>query len=156
MIVFDLKCGNGHVFEAWFGSSADYESQRARHLLSCPMCGNSDVGKALMAPNVAPKGNQRRAPAEPVSVPVAAGGEHSPEAVKQALALLAEMQARVEASFDDVGDKFAEEARRIHYGEAEARGILGEATLEQAKELHEEGIDVLPLPFRRRRKRLDA
>lgn len=145
MIVFDLKCAHAHVFEAWFGSSEDYEGQRARGLVACPICGDSNVAKAVMAPAVPAKGN--RAPdAKPA--PVAA---HPPEAVKAMLAAIAEVQAKVEANCDYVGDRFAEEARAIHHGESESRGIYGEATPEQAVALKEEGIEVAALPFRPKR-----
>lgn len=142
MIVFDLRCPNAHVFEAWFGSSDDYESQRERKLVSCPICSDTDVGKAVMAPAVAPKGNQR--PSQPVAA-------HSPEEIKAALAALAAVQAKVEESCDYVGDRFADEARAIHLGETEARGIYGEATPAEATALREEGIEVAPLPFRPKR-----
>lgn len=155
MIVFDLKCGKGHVFEAWFGSSADYDSQKKRRLLSCPLCGDEHVSKALMAPNVSPKSNQKGARVAAVSVEDHAS-EPSPEEAKQLLKDLADMQKKVEDSFDYVGEQFADEARRIHDGEAENRGIYGETTLEEAKALHDEGITILPLPFRHRRKRLNA
>lgn len=148
MIVFDLRCGQAHIFEAWFGSSADFEAQAARGLVACPICGDAGVEKAVMAPAVAPKGNQRRAPAPSADRPVAA---HPPEAVKAMLAALAQVQATVEANCDYVGDRFADEARAIHLGETEARGIYGEATPEQAAALRDEGIDVAPLPFRPKR-----
>ena len=152
MIVFDLRCGRAHVFEAWFGSSADYEAQAARGLVACPMCGDTDVAKAVMAPAVAPKGNRTRPPVPPVAGPVAA---NPPEAAKAMLAALAQLQATVEANCDYVGDRFADEARAIHLGETEARGIYGEATPEQAAALRDEGVDVAPLPFRPKR-RADA
>lgn len=143
MIVFDLRCSNAHVFEAWFGSSEDFEQQRERGLVSCPLCGDAGVGKAVMAPAVGAKGNQR-AEKQPVAA-------HPPEAVKAMLAAIAEVQAKVEANCDYVGDRFADEARAIHHGEAEARGIYGEATFEQAAALKDEGIEVAALPFRPKR-----
>ena len=154
MIVFDLKCGGGHVFEAWFGSSADHERQAARGLVACPICGDTGTAKAVMAPAVAAKGNQTRtpAPAEPPSAPAAAPmAAHPPQAVKAMLAALAEVQAKVEANCDYVGDRFADEARAIHHGETETRGIYGEATPEQAAALKDEGIEVAALPFRPKR-----
>lgn len=154
MIVYDLKCGKGHVFEVWFGSSSDYDQQKKRGLLECPYCGDSTVEKALMAPNVAAKSNQK--PDLPARRSVGATGEHSPEQIKEMLAKLAEMQRQVEESFDYVGEDFAEEARKIHFGETEERPIYGEVNLEEAKELKEEGIDVMPLPFPSRRKRLNT
>lgn len=151
MIVFDLKCATGHVFEAWFGSSDDYEAQQAKGLVSCPMCGAAEISKAVMAPAVAPKGNQRVAKAPPEAPTEAQPHAILPEQAKEVLAALAELQARVEASCDYVGEQFAEEARAIHHGETEARGIYGVTTLEEAKALHEEGVAVAPLPFRPRR-----
>ncbi|MCH8685781.1 DUF1178 family protein [Pedomonas mirosovicensis] len=156
MIVYDLKCGAGHVFEAWFGSSFDYEKQRKKGLLECPLCGDASVEKAVMAPAVAAKSNQK--PDQPGlgAQPMGAPGPQSPEEVKQMLAKLAEMQRQVEETFDYVGEDFAEEARRIHFGEVEERSIYGEVNLTEAKELREEGINVMPLPFPSRRKRLNT
>ena len=150
MIVFDLRCANAHVFEAWFGSTADYEAQRARGLVACPMCGDVDVGKAVMAPNVAPKGNSRP---EPANQPMAS---MDPARVKAMLAAMAEVQAKVEAECDYVGARFAEEARAIHYGEVENRGIYGETSREEAAALQEEGIAIAPLPFPTKRRIADA
>lgn len=144
MIVFDLRCAHAHVFEAWFGSTEDFESQQARGLVSCPLCGDTDVTKAVMAPAVGAKGNQRAAAPQPVAA-------HPPEAVKAMLAAIAEVQAKVEANCDYVGDRFAEEARAIHFGDAEERGIYGEATAEQAAALKEDGIEVAALPFKPKR-----
>jgi hypothetical protein len=146
MIVFDLRCAQAHVFEAWFGSGDDYDAQRARGLVACPICGDREVTKAAMAPAVPAKGN--RAPAAGPAQPVAA---HPPEMVKAMLAAMAEVQAKVEANCDYVGDRFADEARAIHHGESERRGIYGEATPEQAVALKEEGIEVAALPFRPKR-----
>lgn len=132
MIVFDLRCAAaGHVFEAWFGSSADYDDQRARGLVSCPICGGGDVGKAVMAPAVPAKGNSAPPPA----------------AVKAMLRTLARAQAEMLAKSEYVGSRFADEARAIHGGEAEARSIHGRATVAEAKALAEEGVPVAPLPF---------
>jgi len=141
MIIFDLKCSpQGHVFEGWFGSSGDYEAQQAKGLVSCPICGSAEVSKAVMAPAVGAKGNRSAAPA-----PELFGGD--PEAVKTMLAALAAEQKRVLAQSEAVGDRFADEARAIHLGEAEARSIHGRATRAQAESLIEDGIPVAPLPF---------
>ncbi len=144
MIVFDLRCANGHVFEAWFGSSGDYEGQKARGLIACAVCESGEVEKAVMAPAVAAKGNRAAAAPKPHAAAM-------PDKAKAMLALLGEMQAKVESSCDYVGDRFAEEARAIHLGEADARGIYGEATPAEAVALREEGIEVAPLPFRPKR-----
>ena len=143
MIVFDLKCGAGHVFEAWFGSSEDYDDQRGRGLLSCPLCGSEEVVKAMMAPNVAPKGNRMMAPSPSKLQPVVA----DEVAVKAMLAAMAAVQKTLLSQSDYLGEGFVDEARAIHLGEAEARSIYGKATPEQAESLMEEGIIVAPLPF---------
>jgi len=148
MIVFDLACKNGgHVFEIWFGSSADYEDQKARGLVSCPYCGSADIDKAVMAPNVAPKGNQRSdSPAQPaqVATPVAANMP-SPEAFKEMVSKLAEVQSKMLEGSDYVGGRFAEEARSMHLGEQESRPIHGQTSAEEARALIEEGVPVAPL-----------
>ena len=134
MIIFDLKCApQGHVFEAWFGSSEDDEAQRARGLVSCPLCGSGEIDKAPMAPAVGAKGNQSD------GLP--------PAQMKALLGAMAEAQKKVLEASEHVGPRFADEARAIHLGEAEARAIHGQATPAQADELREEGIPVAPLPF---------
>ena len=143
MIVFDLQCGQGHAFEGWFASSQDFDGQQARGLLACPHCGTNDVAKAPMAPAVGRKGNQMVATRQAKPV---AGGAMTPEA-KVALGKLVEMQAEALKQSRWVGDGFAEQSRAMHYGEREAETIHGQATLEQASDLLEEGIAVLPLPF---------
>ena len=131
MIIFDLRCTpQGHVFEAWFGSGEDFEEQRRRGLVACPICGSGEVDKAPMAPRVGGRSD---------SIP--------PEAVKAALAGMAEVQKQMLEKSEHVGDRFPDEARAIHLGEAEARAIHGRATPEQADDLREEGIQVAPLPF---------
>jgi hypothetical protein len=134
MIIFDLRCGaQGHVFEAWFGSNEDFEAQAARGLVSCPICGAADVDKAPMAPRVGTKGNQ--------------GGEIAPEAVKAALAGMADAQKKLLEKSEHVGDRFPDEARAIHLGESEARAIHGRASPADAASLRDEGIPIAPLPF---------
>jgi len=158
MIVFDLKCApGGHVFEAWFGSTDDYEAQRARGLVSCPLCGTADIDKAVMAPNVGMKGNRRATPSMPSDAAAPSGPAHpvampaapaiGPDAMKAMLRALAEAQVRALKESDYVGNRFAEEARAIHLGESEQRAIHGQTTPDQAKALLEEGIEVMPLPF---------
>lgn len=133
MIVFDLKCATGHVFEAWFGSSADYDSQRARGLVSCPLCGGGDVTKAVMAPNIATKGN--------------AGGEVSPAAMKAAMQALAKVQAQALTNSTWVGRDFANQARAMHDGEQDHATIHGQATPTETKALIDDGVPIAPLPF---------
>jgi len=144
MIVFDLSCKNGgHVFEIWFGSSADYEDQKARGLVSCPYCGSTDIEKAVMAPAVAAKGNRRSDPA-PGTVPAAANIP-SPEQFKAMVSKLAEVQSKMLEGSEYVGTSFAEEARSMHLGEQESRAIHGQTSPEEAKALIEEGVPVAPL-----------
>lgn len=151
MIVFDLTCEHAHVFEIWFGSTGDYESQKARGLVSCPYCGSTDVQKAVMAPNVGAKGNSRAVvPAQPAAanapVPMR-GGAPMPAEVKEALVALAQAQAKALENSEHVGRRFAEEARAIHSGDAPERIIHGQATAAEAKSLIEDGVPVAPLPF---------
>lgn len=152
MIVFDLACKTaGHIFEIWFGSSSDYEDQKARGLVMCPYCGSTEVDKAVMAPNVAAKGNRR---SHPVPVPTqeavpssvtAAANLPSPEQFKAMVSKLAEVQAKMLEGSDYVGSRFADEARSMHLGEQDARPIHGQTSAEEAKALIEEGIPVAPL-----------
>ena len=142
MIVFDLICQpGGHRFEAWFASSEAFADQQQRGLVDCPHCGSSAVSKAPMAPAVPKKGNQLPAAQ---TAPVASG---LPPEAAEALKALASMQAEALKQSRWVGDKFAEDAKAMHYGERPHEAIHGEATLEQAKDLLEEGIAVAPLPF---------
>jgi hypothetical protein len=131
VIVFDLKCGTGHVFEAWFGSSDAYEAQRTGGMIQCPMCGDGDIAKAVMAPNVGAKGNQ--APAV------------TPEALKAAMAVVAEIQSKMLEKSQWVGTAFADKARAMHLGEAPQTQIHGQATRDEAEALAEEGVPVAPL-----------
>jgi hypothetical protein len=154
MIVFDLQCRAGrHRFEGWFSSSEDFASQQERGLVNCPECGSLDVGKAVMAPNVGRKGNQgggRNLPALPETgsqaETVSNGPPMPPEAIRM-MKKLAKLQAEALKESTWVGEKFAEDARAMHYGEREMENIHGQATLEEARELYEEGIAVSPLPF---------
>jgi hypothetical protein len=141
VIVFDLKCGGEHVFEAWFGSSAAYEDQRARGLVACPICGSGEVAKAVMAPNVSAKGNRRGAPPSPVP----GSDAPSPEVLKAAMEMLATAQAKMLEKSQWVGTSFADKARAMHLGDEPAAQIHGQATPEQAQELVEEGVPVAPL-----------
>jgi hypothetical protein len=135
MIVFDLKCGGGHVFEAWFGSSGDYESQRERKLVACPMCGDVEIAKAVMAPNVSAKGNRREG---------ASDARPDPKAM---MAALAAAQAKMLEGSSYVGLAFAEKARAMHLGDEPQAPIHGQASAAEAKALIEEGVAVAPLPL---------
>ena len=132
MIRYALTCDQGHGFEAWFGSGSDYDVQVEAGAVVCPSCGSAEVSKAPMAPAV------RRGPAP-------AEGTANRER-RQTYALLKDLKAHLKANAEHVGPAFPEEARKMHYGEAEPRSIYGEASLEEAKELREEGIPALPLP----------
>lgn len=145
MIVFDLACTHGHRFEGWFSSSGDYDDQRTRGLLACPTCGASDVTKAPMAPAVPAKGNQRQEVLPPEPRPMA--NTPMPPEMRKALAVLAKAQADALKDSTWVGDKFAEETRKMHYGERDEALIHGQASLAEAKALIEEGVPVAPLAF---------
>lgn len=147
MIVFDLKCGAGHVFECWFGSSSAYEEQRAASLVACPMCGDTGVSKAVMAPNVAAKGNRRGDAPVPAMVPSPAAPNLPPEVVKAAIVELAKMQAKALENSQWVGGGFAKRARAMHEGDEDHAPIHGQATADEARELIEEGVAIAPLPF---------
>lgn len=140
MIVFDLCCGAGHRFEGWFGSSGDFAAQQARGLVACPTCGSAEVEKAPMAPAVPRKGNQQ-AEARPV-----AGGALPPEAAEM-LRKIAQMQAQALKSSTWVGEEFAEQSRKMHYGESDPQAIHGQATPDEARALVDEGITIAPLLF---------
>jgi hypothetical protein len=173
MIVFDLKCRNGHVFEAWFNSASSFgRLQRAGHV-ACAVCGSSKIEKALNAPNIAPskrKAATATAPAVAETAPAAAekqgppavktpalGGSgryaNDPQAAKvgELMRQLAELRVQIEKNCDYVGPDFAEEARKMHYGEAPKRNIYGEASDDEAKQLHDEGVEFSRIPWQSRR-----
>jgi len=155
MIVYDLRCEHGHTFEGWFGSSADFERQQERGLVACPSCDSTAIGRAPMAPAVPKKGNQLPTPAPSRgNRPDGGGAPHAnvasgpmPPEVAQALTRLAEAQAKALASSTWVGKGFAEQSRAMHYGERETAPIHGQASVQEAQGLVEEGIAVMPLPF---------
>ncbi len=140
MKVLDLRCAHGHGFEGWFASEDDFVRQHDGGLVECPMCGDKTIERMPSAPRL---NLGARAPGGP------AGGPQAPAASAAVTlqGLWAEAVRHVLAHTEDVGDRFAEEARRIHYGETEARGIRGQATLEQRIALQEEGIEVMALPL---------
>ena len=151
MIHYQLRCGEDHEFDGWFNDSAGFEKQAKRGLIECPTCGGTTVRRALMAPAVA---TRKKSVAPPPAPPVPTqqvlppeprpGGPPMPA---QAIALLQRMRAEVEKNCDYVGPTFAEEARKIHYGEVEAHGIYGETTPDEAEALADEGIEVQSLPW---------
>ncbi len=155
MKVLDLQCSRGHVFEGWFASHDDYESQRERGLLTCPVCEDAQVSKMLSAPRLnLGHGTPMQVPAEtdhPPAQPVNATSEAAVQALaqmspQQMQAAMLKMVRHVMAHTEDVGHRFAEEARKIHHGEAEERSIRGQASREETEALLDEGIDILPLP----------
>jgi hypothetical protein len=137
MIRYALLCEHDHEFEGWFGASADFDDQQARGLVDCPVCGSKAVRKAIMAPAVAgtKSRSQDQAPAQR-------------EAQTQAMMMeaMGRIRRHVEANFDDVGDSFAREARDIHEGRAEERGIYGQASAKEVRDLVQDGVPVAPLP----------
>lgn len=140
MIHYDLICDQGHDFDGWFRDSAAFDAQAAGGLLSCAVCGSAKVEKQLMAPGIPAKSNRKSdAPQAMLAGPV------DPR-LGQLIEMVREMRKHVEANAEYVGGRFVEEARKIHYEEAEHRGIYGEASPEDAKSLIEEGILIHPLP----------
>lgn len=150
MIHYNLRCAQDHTFDGWFASSASFDKQAKRGLVECPACGDTKVERALMAPAVST--SKAIAPVEPAPtekpaappVPVMAGGGRIPA---QLVGLLQKLRAEVEKNCDYVGPDLAEEARRIHRGEAEERGIYGEATADEAEALADEGIELRQIPW---------
>jgi hypothetical protein len=143
MKVLDLRCANDHRFEGWFGSDADLQSQQERGLLTCPVCGHNEVERLPSAPRLNLSSSRAETAAKGATAKAAASAAGAQAATLQQLYLKA--VRHVLANTEDVGERFAEEARRMHYNEAPERGIRGTASLEEARELAEEGIDVMPL-----------
>ncbi|MCW5699674.1 MAG: DUF1178 family protein [Rhodospirillales bacterium] len=135
MIVFDLGCSRGHRFEAWFRDGSSFDQQRSDREIACPMCGDREIAKAPMAPHVA------------TTVRHADASHEKKDRRIEVRKFLERVRQHVETTCDYVGASFPEEARRIHYGESDARGIYGEADHKEAKELRDEGIDVHPIPW---------
>lgn len=157
MILYRLRCRKGHEFDSWFKDSKAYERQEKRSLIGCPSCGESKVERALMAPRIGKAGSGAGdaepappAPSTPAPEPtppqqqMAALARHMPKELREALL---KVRAEVEKNCEHVGPKFAEEARKIHYGESDKRGIYGETSQEEAEALAEEGIEFGRLPW---------
>ena len=134
MIRFALVCSQAHEFEGWFRDNADFDRQQKHNMVSCPVCETQSVGKALMAPAVSTGRSQEK-------ITLAMGDEQ-----RRMMSEMRAMTQKMKANADYVGDKFADEARKIHDGDADVRGIYGEATNEEARALIEDGIDFMPLP----------
>ena len=154
MIRYALVCERKHNFEIWFNNSADYDKQRKRGLVTCPACDTKKVEKAIMAPAIGRGGRKRgetiEAPAVAIETPAAPQAEPvamiSPQE-QEFRTKLKELRDHLTSNADNVGKKFPEEARKMHYGETEHRSIYGEASPEEAKDLHDEGIEFHPLPI---------
>ena len=162
MKVLDLQCSQGHHFEGWCGSQGDYDAQRARALVTCPICNDSEIVKKLSAPRInlghaaaavkspanptAPADAGLPSPTDAMALPATNLTSSDVGSVQQLQAAMLQMVRHVMAHTEDVGPQFAEEARKIHYGEKEERSIRGQATREETEALIEEGIDVVPLP----------
>jgi hypothetical protein len=140
MIVFDLVCSKDHEFEAWFASSDAFDKQKKAKKVVCPVCGDNKVSKALMAPSVS--GTKKKADDQK-----SAGKAVMSEEAGQFMSALRELRKHVESNADYVGEKFPEEARKIHYGETEKRNIYGEASKEEAEALKDEGVEVAQIPW---------
>ena len=149
MIKYALACDQAHEFESWFPSGEAYDSQLRRGFITCPICNSAKVDKQIMAPRVA-----RTDKGEPVTLPVPAPGPAEPQPLallsekeREVRAMLKAMREHVTKTAEHVGPRFADEARKMHYGEIEHRSIYGEANPVEAKALMEEGIEVYPLPL---------
>jgi hypothetical protein len=157
MILYTLVCDNKHSFESWFANSAAYDKQVARGLVSCPMCNSAKVEKAIMAPSLGRSSRKSATAPEPAAAEEPAASPQATLAPKAPVAMMSpperefraklkELRDHLTKSADYVGGKFPEEARKMHYGEIEHRSIYGEASADDAKALHEEGIEFHPLP----------
>lgn len=148
MIKYDLRCERGHSFESWFQSSSAYDSQHKRKLVTCPNCGSAKVEKAIMAPRLAGTRKRGKASAPPAteSTSSATPAPLMMAQERELRAKLKELRDHVVKNADNVGEKFPNEARKMHYGDIEHRPIYGEASPDEARSLVEEGIEVMPLP----------
>jgi len=151
MIRYNLRCDRGHAFESWFQSSSAYESQEKRKLVSCPACGSVKVERAIMAPQVVSKKSRDSAP--PAAAPAATTEVAAPASTpllmaqeRELRAKLKELRDHIVKNADNVGERFPNEARKMHYGDIEHRPIYGEASPEEARSLIDEGVEVSPLP----------
>ena len=151
MIRYTLRCEQDHSFESWFQDSAAYDSQAKRKLVSCPVCGSAEVEKAIMAPRIVSKKGREKAPAPveataPVEMPATESTSLMMAQERELRAKIKELRDHIVKNADNVGERFPNEARKMHYGEIEHRAIYGEASNEEARALIDEGIEVSPLP----------
>ncbi len=152
MIRYALHCEHSHTFESWFQNSAAYDKQAKRTLIACPICGSAKVEKAIMAPRLGRADAVETPTQPPMPAPMPPAPANAPVAVmsppeRELRKKLKELREHITKNADYVGPRFPEQARKIHYGEAEHRSIYGEASPDEAKELHEEGIAFHPLPI---------
>jgi hypothetical protein len=149
MIRYNLRCERGHAFESWFQSSSAYESQEKRKLVNCPACGSAKVERAIMAPQIVGKKTRDSAEPSPAAAPEVATPASTPLMMAQERKLrvkLKELRDHIVKNADNVGERFPNEARKMHYGDIEHRPIYGEASPEEARSLIDEGVEVSPLP----------
>ena len=149
MIRYHLRCERGHAFESWFQSSATYESQEKRKLVNCPACGSAKVERAIMAPQIVGKRGRDAAAPEPAATTEVTAPASTPLMMAQERELRAkikELRDHIVKNADNVGERFPNEARKMHYGDIEHRPIYGEASRDEARSLIEEGVEVSPLP----------
>jgi hypothetical protein len=150
MIRYNLRCDRGHAFESWFQSSSAYESQEKRELVSCPACGSVKVERAIMAPQIVSKKRGDSAAPSPAAAPTEAAAPASTPLMmaqeRELRAKLKELRDHIVKNADNVGERFPNEARKMHYGDIEHRPIYGEASPEEARSLIDEGVEVSPLP----------
>lgn len=152
MIRYSLHCDHGHTFESWFQSSTAYESQEKRKLVNCPVCGSAKVERAIMAPRIARKTgrdiqrNDAPAPAQAAEVSAPGSTPLLMAQERELRAKLRELRDHITKNADNVGERFPNEARKMHYGDIEHRPIYGEASPEEARSLIDEGVEVSPLP----------
>jgi hypothetical protein len=149
MIRYSLRCERGHAFESWFQSSSAYESQEKRKLVNCPACGSDKVERAIMAPQIVSKNKRDGAAAVPVAPSDVTAPASTPLMMAQERELrakLKELRDHIVKNADNVGERFPNEARKMHYGDIEHRPIYGEASPDEARSLIEEGVEVSPLP----------
>jgi hypothetical protein len=149
MIRYNLRCDRGHAFESWFQSSSAYESQEKRKLVSCPACDSTKVERAIMAPQIVSKKSKDSAAAAPAPSTEVSAPASTPLMMAQERELrakLKELRDHIVKNADNVGERFPNEARKMHYGDIEHRPIYGEASPEEARSLIDEGVEVSPLP----------
>ncbi len=146
MIKYSLSCENSHEFEGWFSNSGDFDTQQKRGLVSCPLCNSGKISKSLMTPSISTAGPTGSIPSKTQSESTLATNTNAPPGSAELMKQLRGFRDHIESNAENVGNKFSEEARKIHYGEADKRGIYGQASKEDVRDLVDEGVEVMPLP----------